>query len=105
MQRSMIRKRMLQEVPKATVVITNPTHLSIAIKYEAGMRAPMVVAKGADNIAMKIREIAAEHNIPMVENKPLAQALYKSVEVEQEIPEEYYQAVAEILKVIFRKKQ
>lgn len=105
MQRSMIRKRMLQEVPKATVVITNPTHLSIAIRYEQGMRAPVVVAKGADNIAMKIREIAQENGIPLLENKPLAQALYKAVEVEQEIPEEYYQAVAEVLKIIFRKRK
>jgi flagellar biosynthetic protein FlhB len=104
MQRSMIRKRMLQEVPKATVIITNPTHLSIAVKYEAGMRAPVVLAKGADYLAMRIREIAKENNIPIVENKPLAQALYKIVEIEQEIPEEYYRAVAEILSIIYKKK-
>lgn len=100
MQREMLKKKMIEDVPKATVVITNPTHISIALKYERGMGAPEVVAKGVDHMAMRIREIAKENNIPLMENKPLARAMYGSVEVGDEIPEEFYQAVAEILAVI-----
>lgn len=86
---------MIQNVPNATVVITNPTHLSIALKYKEGMGAPIVIAKGEDKVAFKIREIAKENNIPIIENKPLARAMYNMVDVDGEIPEEFYQAVAE----------
>ena len=94
----MMRRRMMAEVPKADVIITNPTHIAVALKYDAlESPAPMVVAKGAEHLAQKIKEIAREHNIPIRENKPLARALYKSVEVGESIPEEMYQAVASIL--------
>lgn len=99
-QREMLKKKMIEDVPKATVVITNPTHFSIALKYERGMGAPEVVAKGADNMAMRIREIAKENKIPLMENKPLVRAMYPMVEVGDEIPEEFYQAIAEILAII-----
>ena len=93
-----MRRRMMQEVPKADVIITNPTHIAVALKYDAlEAPAPMVVAKGADHMAEKIKEIAREAGVPIRENKPLARALYKSVEVGEVIPEEMYQAVAAIL--------
>jgi flagellar biosynthetic protein FlhB len=92
-----MKKRMMAAVPKASVVITNPTHFSVALSYERGMSAPVCVAKGADLIALKIREIAGEHNIPIVENVPLARALYATVEIDEEIPVEHYHAVAEII--------
>jgi flagellar biosynthetic protein FlhB len=92
-----MKKRMMAAVPKASVIITNPTHYSVALSYERGMSAPVCVAKGADNIALKIREIAREHDIPIVENVPLARALYAAVEVDDEIPVEHYHAVAEII--------
>jgi flagellar biosynthetic protein FlhB len=79
------------------VIITNPTHYSVALSYERGMSAPVCVAKGMDNIALKIREIAREHDIPVVENVPLARALYAVVEIDDEIPAEHYHAVAEII--------
>lgn len=107
-QMQMARQRMMAEVPKAHVVITNPTRLAIALRYDTmTMAAPMVVAKGAGAIAARIREIAAEHEVPLVENKPLAQALYKTVEINQSIPEELFQAVAEVLAYVFgtRKKR
>jgi flagellar biosynthetic protein FlhB len=104
MRRELLKKKMIQNVPNATVVITNPTHISIALKYEDGMGAPRVIAKGEDKVAFKIREIAKEKNIPIIENKPLARAMYKMVDIEEEIPEEFYQAVAEILSYIFREK-
>jgi flagellar biosynthetic protein FlhB len=97
-----IRKRMMASVPQATVVITNPTHYAIALKYERGMNAPICVAKGADLIARKIREVAGAHNIPIVENPPLARALHGTVEIDQEIPAEHYQAVAEIIGYVMR---
>lgn len=105
-QREMARRRMMEDVPQADVIITNPTHLSIALKYKPGEggKAPVIVAKGANNIAFKIREIAAEHNIPMMENKPLAQNLYK-LEIGTEIPPQFYQAVAEILAYVFGLKK
>jgi len=105
-QREMARRRMMEEVPKADVIITNPTHLSIALKYKPGedMKAPVIVAKGANNIAFKIREIAREHNIPLMENKPLAQNLYK-LELGSEIPPQFYQAVAEILAYVYGLKK
>src|SRR6201996_1592495 len=92
-----MKKRMMSAVPKASVIITNPTHYSVALSYERGMPAPICVAKGVDLIALKIREIAGEHNIPIVENVPLARALYANVEVDEEIPVEHYHAVAEII--------
>jgi len=105
-QREMARRRMMEEVPQADVVITNPTHLSIALKYKAdeGGKAPVIVAKGANNIAFKIREIAKEHGIPMMENKPLAQNLYK-LDIGTEIPPQFYQAVAEILAYVYGLKK
>lgn len=105
-QREMARRRMMEEVPKADVIITNPTHLSIALKYKAeeGMKAPVIVAKGANNIAFKIREIASKHNIPVMENKPLAQNLYK-LELGTEIPPQFYKAVAEILAYVYGLKK
>ena len=94
----MMQKRMLQKVPKADVVITNPTHLACALSYDPKESpAPVLLAKGADHLAEKIKEIAREHRIPIRENKPLAQALYKHVEIGQAIPEDLYQAVAAIL--------
>jgi flagellar biosynthetic protein FlhB len=92
-----MKKRMMASVPKASVIITNPTHFSVALQYERGMAAPLCVAKGADNIALKIREIAREHDIPIVENVPLARALYATVDIDEEIPVEHYHAVAEII--------
>lgn len=104
-QMHMARRRMMKEVPKADVIITNPTHLAVALKYERGkMMAPVVLAKGAGHIAAKIREIGRLNSIPIVEDKPLAQALYKTVEIGDVIPEEWYKAVAEILAYVYRLK-
>jgi len=101
--RQLAMQRVAQAVPKADVIVTNPTHFSIALQYESGsMRAPKVVAKGADFMAMRIRQIAIAHGIPLVERKPLAQALYKGVEVGEEVPPEHYAAVAEILAYVYR---
>jgi flagellar biosynthesis protein FlhB len=97
-----MRKRIMAAVPKASVVITNPTHYAIALKYERGMNAPVCVAKGVDLIARKIREVAEQHRIPVVENPPLARALHGTVEIDQEIPQEHYRAVAEIIGYIMR---
>ena len=104
-QRRLAMQRMMQKVPKATVAITNPTHLAVAIEYRKDeMEAPLVVAKGAEFLAHRIREIALEHGVPVVEKKELARALYKSVEVGQTIPVELYQAVAEILAYVYKLK-
>jgi flagellar biosynthesis protein FlhB len=92
-----MKKRMMAAVPKASVIITNPTHYSVALSYDRGMSAPVCVAKGVDNIAFKIREVAKEHDIPIVENVPLARALYATVDIDEEIPVEHYHAVAEII--------
>jgi flagellar biosynthetic protein FlhB len=103
-QREMARRRMMEEVPKADVVITNPEHLAVALRYEGQkMAAPRVVAKGADRIALKIKELAAEKGVPVVENRNLAQNLYK-LELGDEIPARFYQAVAEILAYVYRLK-
>ncbi|HHT04663.1 MAG TPA: flagellar biosynthesis protein FlhB [Hydrogenispora sp.] len=105
-QRQMAMRRMMQDVPKADVVITNPTRLAIAIKYEADkMTAPQVLAKGQGYVAAKIREIANEHRIPLVENKPLARTLYQTVEIGELIPPNLYQAVAEVLAFVYRLRQ
>jgi flagellar biosynthetic protein FlhB len=97
-QRKMaLQRRQMQDVPKATVVVTNPTHIAVALQYERGMASPKVLAMGADLIAQQIKKIAREAGIPTVENVPLARGLYASVEVGQEIPIELYQAVAEVL--------
>ncbi|SDR86745.1 flagellar biosynthesis protein FlhB [Bradyrhizobium canariense] len=92
-----MKKRMMTAVPKASVIITNPTHYAVALSYERGMAAPICVAKGVDLIALKIREIAKAHDIPIVENVPLARALHASVEIDDEIPVEHYHAVAEVI--------
>jgi len=100
-----MKKRMMAAVPKASVVITNPTHYSVALAYDRGMAAPVCVAKGADNIAFKIREIAKEHDIPIVENVPLARSLYATVDIDEEIPVEHYHAVAEVIGFVMRLKR
>ena len=92
-----MKKRMMAAVPQASVIITNPTHYAVALRYERGMPAPICVAKGIDTIALKIREIAGKHDIPIVENVPLARALHATVEIDDEIPVEHYHAVAEII--------
>ena len=102
MRQTKARRRMIANVPKATVIITNPTHYSIALQYERGMDAPVCVAKGVDAVALKIREVAAEHSIPVVENPPLARALHATVEVDQAIPIEHYKAVAEVIGYVMR---
>jgi flagellar biosynthetic protein FlhB len=103
LQRELSRRMMMREVPTATAVIVNPTHYAVALRYsmQSGA-APKVVAKGKNYLAARIRRIAVEHGVPIVENAPLAQALYKSVEVGQEIPRHLYRAVAEILAYIYR---
>jgi flagellar biosynthesis protein FlhB len=99
------RQRMMQAVPRADVVVTNPTHFAVALKYDqSAMSAPVVLAKGADAIAAKIREIAKENEIPIVENPPLARALFASVEIDQEIPPEHYKAMAEVISYVFKLK-
>ncbi len=100
-----MRKRMMAAVPTASVVITNPTHYAVALKYERGMPAPICVAKGVDLIALKIREVAAAHDIPVVENVPLARALHATVEIDDEIPVEHYHAVAEVIGYVMKLKR
>ena len=103
MQREMAQRRMMAEIPTADVVVTNPTHFSVALRYsETGMRAPIVVAKGAHLTAARIREIATEHNVPILEAPPLARALYKHTEIGDAIPEALYTAVAEVLAYIYQ---
>ena len=102
MRQARMRKRMMAAVPKASVIITNPTHYAIALQYERGMDAPICVAKGVDAIALKIREVAGEHSIPIVENPPLARALHATVEIDQEIPAEHYKAVAEVIGYVMK---
>jgi flagellar biosynthetic protein FlhB len=97
-----MRKRMMAAVPEASVVIMNPTHFAVALKYERGDNAPLCVAKGIDSIALKIREVAEAHNVPVVENAPLARALHATVEVDQEIPADHYRAVAEVIGYVMR---
>jgi flagellar biosynthetic protein FlhB len=97
------RQRMMQAVPEADVVVTNPTHYAVALRYRQDeTEAPVLVAKGQDLIAQKIREVAKEHGIPIVENRPLALALFESVELDQEVPSEHYRAVAEIISYVWQ---
>jgi flagellar biosynthetic protein FlhB len=100
-----MKKRMMAAVPKASVIITNPTHYSVALAYDRGMAAPVCVAKGIDHAAFKIREIAKQHDIPIVENVPLARSLYATVDIDEEIPAEHYHAVAEIIGFVMRLKR
>ncbi len=101
--REMSRRRMIQAVPAATVIITNPTHFAVALQYELGQKgAPKVVAKGADFLAARIREVGRENSVPIIENPPLARALYRSVQIGQEIPAELFKAVAEVLAFVWQ---
>lgn len=103
LQRSFARRRMMKDVPLATAIVVNPTHYAVALRYDTDLNsAPMVLAKGKNYLARRIREIATEHQIPIVENPPLAQALYKSVDVGQEIPADLYRAVAEVLAYVYK---
>jgi flagellar biosynthetic protein FlhB len=105
-QREMVRRRMLAAVPKATVIITNPTHYAVALEYKrAAMQAPRVVAKGADHMAQKIKDVAREHGVPSVENVTLARALYANAEIDEPIPADLFEAVAEVLAYLIRLKQ
>jgi flagellar biosynthetic protein FlhB len=99
---SRMRKRMMAAVPSATVVITNPTHFAVALQWERGMTAPICVAKGQDLIALKIREVAAANNVPIIENPPLARTLHATVEIDEEIPTEHYKAVADVIGYVMR---
>ena len=102
-QRDLARRNMMKEIPNATAVIVNPTHYAVAIRYDMeGMAAPRVLAKGKNYLALRIRQIAIDHQVPIVENQPLAQALYKSADVGQEIPPHLYRAVAEVLAYIYK---
>ena len=103
-QRQMAMARMMKEVPKADVIITNPTHYAVALSYEQGMVAPTVIAKGQDLVAQRIKEIGREARVPIVENKPLARTLYAAVQVGDAVPQELYQAVAEVLAYVYRLK-
>lgn len=105
-QRDMATKRMMADIPKADVVVTNPTHISIVIRYDSDtMIAPEIIGKGQDHLAMRIREIAKEHDVPIVENVPLARALYKTVKVGEGVPRSLYKAVAEILAFVYKLKR
>ncbi len=102
LQREMAKRRMMQDVPKADVVVTNPTHYAVALTYDGGGSAPKVVAKGRDEVAARIREIARENKVPLVENKPLARTLYSTVEIGREIPADLFEAVAQVLAFVYR---
>lgn len=104
-QKEIANRKMMTEIPKGDVVITNPTHIAVVIKYSADLPAPQLIAKGADFMAEKIKEIAREHNIPIVENKPLARTIFKTMKVGQVIPRELFVAVAEVLSYIYRLKR
>lgn len=99
------RARMMSRVPEATVIITNPTHYAVALSYDEGMNAPICVAKGVDAVALKIREVAESTNVPIVENPPLARALYATVEIDDQVPEDHYKAVAEVIGFVMRLKR
>lgn len=97
-----LKKRMMAAVPEATVVVTNPTHFAVALKYEKGMAAPVCVAKGIDSLALRIRAVATQHGVAVIENPPLARALHATVEIDDEIPVEHYKAVAEVIGYVLR---
>lgn len=99
------RQRMMQAVPTATVIVTNPTHFSVALRYEAGDAAPVCVAKGVDAVALRIREVAREHAVPIVENVPLARALYAAVDVDETIPREHFEAAAKVIGFVMNKRK
>lgn len=106
LQREMLRKQMLRDIPQATAIIVNPTHFAVAIRYEPqSMAAPRVVARGVDHLALRIRQLGRQHEVPIIENPPLAQTLYRSTRVGQEIPEQLYRAVAEVLAYVFQLRQ
>jgi flagellar biosynthetic protein FlhB len=104
-QREMANRRMMEKVPKADVIITNPTHIAVALKYSENLPAPQLVAKGGDLVAEKIKEIARENNIPIVENKPLARTIFKTLKLGQVIPRELFVAVAEVLAYVYKLKR
>ena len=104
-QREIAGRRMMEDVPKADVIVTNPTHIAIALKYDENLIAPQIIAKGAELIAQKIKDIAREHGIPIVENKPLARTIFKTLKIGQTIPRELYAAVAEVLSYVYRLKK
>jgi len=104
-QREMSNRRMMADVPKADVIITNPTHIAVALQYSSSMVAPTVIAMGGDLVAQKIKEIAKQNKIPVVENVPLARTLFKTVKIGQIIPREVYAAVAEVLTYVYRLKK
>ena len=99
------RQRMMQNVPKATVIVTNPTHYSVALRYDAGDAAPVCVAKGVDALALRIREVGREHNVPIVENVPLARALYAAVDIDETIPREHFEAAAKVIGFVMQKRK
>ncbi|NCN95134.1 MAG: flagellar biosynthesis protein FlhB [Bdellovibrionales bacterium] len=103
-QREMSTRRMMEDVPKADVIVTNPTHIAVALQYNEGLVAPKVIAKGAESVAEKIKALAREHKIPVVENKPLARAIFKTMKIGQVIPRELYTAVAEVLSYVYKLK-
>jgi flagellar biosynthesis protein FlhB len=105
MQRS--RQRMMANVPKATVIVTNPTHYSVALRYEPdqGDAAPVCLAKGVDAVALRIREVAREHDVPIVENVPLARALYAAVDIDETIPREHFEAAAKVIGFVMQKRR
>lgn len=105
LRHAQLRRRMMAEVAKATVIVTNPTHYAVALRYEAGSPAPICVAKGVDELALRIRTVAGEHGVPIVENPPLARALHASVAIDGEIPVEHYRAVAEVIGYVLRLKR
>lgn len=104
-QREMSNRRMMEDIPKADVVVTNPTHIAVVLKYSENLPAPQLVAKGADYVAEKIKQMAREHNIPIVENKPLARTIYKTMKLKQVIPKELFVAVAEVLSYVYKLKR
>ncbi|MEZ5876265.1 MAG: flagellar type III secretion system protein FlhB [Tepidamorphaceae bacterium] len=99
------KQRMMSKVPEATVVVTNPTHFAVALKYEEGMQAPICLAKGVDAVALRIRETAREHGVPVVENPPLARALHATVDIDQIIDPQHYKAVAQVISFVMRQKR
>lgn len=99
------RQRMMQNVPNATVIVTNPTHYSVALRYESGDAAPVCVAKGVDALALRIREVAREHDVPIVENVPLARALYAAVDVDETIPREHFEAAAKVIGFVMQRRK